>query len=76
MSNQFLKDQLFATLDTTIRRINLPFVGDSLLVDTVGFINSLPPELVVAFKATLEELNNADLLLHVVDGNSSEKNKR
>ena len=44
-------------------------------MDTVGFINSLPPELVVAFKATLEELNNADLLLHVVDANSSEKSK-
>ena len=71
-----MKDQLFATLDTTIRRINLPFVGDSLLVDTVGFINSLPPELVAAFKATLEELNNADLLLHVVDANSSRKKQK
>ena len=72
----FAKDQLFATLDTTIRRINLPFVGDSVLVDTVGFINSLPPELVAAFKATLEELNNADLLLHVVDAHSSEKKQK
>lgn len=72
----FVKDQLFATLDTTIRRINLPFVGDSLLVDTVGFINSLPPELVAAFKATLEELSNADLLLHIVDGNSSRKKQK
>ena len=72
----FAKDQLFATLDTTIRRISLPFVGDSLLVDTVGFINSLPPELVAAFKATLEELNNADLLLHVVDAHSSEKKQK
>ena len=72
----FAKDQLFATLDTTIRRISLPFVGDSLLVDTVGFINSLPPELVAAFKATLEELNNADLLLHVVDSHSSEKKQK
>jgi GTP-binding protein HflX len=72
----FAKDKLFATLDTTIRRISLPFVGDSLLVDTVGFINSLPPELVAAFKATLEELNNADLLLHVVDAHSSEKKQK
>ena len=72
----FAKDQLFATLDTTIRRISLPFVGDSLLVDTVGFINSLPPELIAAFKATLEELNNADLLLHVVDSHSSEKKQK
>ena len=72
----FAKDQLFATLDTTIRRISLPFIGDSLLVDTVGFINSLPPELVAAFKATLEELNNADLLLHVVDAHSSEKKQK
>ena len=72
----FAKDQLFATLDTTIRRLSLPFVGDSLLVDTVGFINSLPPELIAAFKATLEELNNADLLLHVVDAHSSEKKQK
>ena len=72
----FTRDQLFATLDTTIRRVNIPFVGDSLLVDTVGFINSLPPELVGAFKATLEELNNADLLLHIVDANSSEKKQK
>ena len=72
----FAKDQLFATLDTTIRRIKLPFVGDSLLVDTVGFINSLPPELIAAFKATLEELNNADLLLHVVDAHSPEKKQK
>ena len=72
----FAKDQLFATLDTTIRRISLPFVGDSLLVDTVGFINSLPPELVAAFKATLEELNNADLLLHVVDSHGPEKKQK
>ncbi len=72
----FAKDQLFATLDTTIRRISLPFVGDSVLVDTVGFINSLPPELIAAFKATLEELNNADLLLHVVDDHGSEKKQK
>ena len=45
-------------------------------MDTVGFINSLPPELVAAFKATLEELNNADLLLHVVDAHSSEKKQK
>ncbi len=72
----FAKNQLFATLDTTIRRISLPFVGDSLLVDTVGFIHSLPPELVAAFKATLEELNNADLLIHVVDAHGSEKKQK
>jgi GTP-binding protein HflX len=60
-------DQLFATLDPLTRRVRLPGGGFFLLTDTVGFINKLPPQLVAAFRATLEELNEADLLLHVID---------
>jgi GTP-binding protein HflX len=58
---------LFATLDSTLRRILLPEVGEAILVDTVGFIRHLPHELVAAFRATLEETKLADLLLHVID---------
>jgi len=60
-------DQLFATLDPLTRRVRLPGGGFFLLTDTVGFINKLPPQLVAAFRATLEELEDADLLLHVID---------
>lgn len=61
------EDKLFATLDPTTRRLVLPGGGHVLLTDTVGFIQKLPPTLVAAFRATLEELETADLLLHVVD---------
>ena len=60
-------DQPFATLDPTTRRMAMPGGGAILLSDTVGFVNKLPPTLVAAFRATLEELDDADLLLHVVD---------
>jgi len=60
-------NQLFATLDPTTRRIVLPNHREVLLTDSVGFIRKLPHELVEAFKATLEEVQNADLLLHVID---------
>ncbi len=60
-------DQLFATLDPTTRQIRLPNHQQCLLTDTVGFIRKLPHHLVEAFKATLEEVNEADLLLHVID---------
>ena len=60
-------DQPFATLDPTTRRIALPNATVMLLSDTVGFVNKLPPTLVAAFRATLEELGDADLLVHVVD---------
>lgn len=63
----YAADQLFATLDATLRRIQLPSFGEALLVDTVGFISHLPHKLVQAFRATLEETVQADLLLHVVD---------
>jgi GTP-binding protein HflX len=60
-------DQLFATLDPTTRRIELPGGYQALITDTVGFIQKLPTALVAAFQATLEEIAEADLLLHVVD---------
>jgi GTP-binding protein HflX len=62
-----VQDQLFATLDPVTRRIRLPSGGPALLTDTVGFIQKLPTQLVAAFRATLEELEEAALLLHVVD---------
>jgi GTP-binding protein HflX len=60
-------DQLFATLDPTLRRIALPHGGTAVLADTVGFIQRLPHDLVAAFRSTLEETSAASLLLHVVD---------
>jgi GTPase len=63
-------DQLFATLDTTTRRVWLPATGNVVVSDTVGFIRDLPHNLVAAFRATLEETVHADLLLHVVDAAS------
>jgi GTP-binding protein HflX len=63
-------DQLFATLDTTTRRVWLGDAGTVVVSDTVGFIRDLPHELVAAFRATLEETVQADVLLHVVDGAS------
>jgi GTP-binding protein HflX len=66
-SDVYVADQLFATLDPTTRRIGLPSGRHVLLTDTVGFIQKLPPTLVAAFRATLEEITDADMLLHVVD---------
>lgn len=63
----YVADQLFATLDPTTRRVELPGGQTVLLTDTVGFIQKLPTELVAAFRATLEEITEADVLLHVVD---------
>lgn len=63
----YVADQLFATLDPTLRRLDLPHYGPVVLADTVGFIRQLPHDLVDAFYATLEETREADLLLHVVD---------
>ena len=65
-SDVFAENKLFATLDTTVRKVvigNLPF----LVSDTVGFIRKLPTQLVESFKSTLDEVREADLLLHVVD---------
>lgn len=69
----YAEDQLFATLDTTMRRIELEQFGEAILSDTVGFIRDLPHSLVEAFHSTLEEVSNAHLLLHVVDVASSNR---
>ena len=63
-----VQNQLFATLDTTVRRAETPDGRDYTLTDTVGFVRQLPHELVEAFRSTLEEVGEADILLHVVDG--------
>jgi GTPase len=60
-------NQMFSTLDPTSRRLRFPRQGDVIITDTVGFIRDLPPDLVTAFRATLEELSDADVLLHIVD---------
>ena len=69
-------DQLFATLDPTLRRMSLPGGGPLVLVDTVGFIADLPHELVAAFRSTLEETRQADLLLHVIDASGPDGRER
>lgn len=66
-SDVYAADQLFATLDPTVRRIEVPDLGGIILADTVGFIRHLPHKLVESFRATLEETRDADFLLHVVD---------
>lgn len=69
----YAADQLFATLDPTMRRVNLPGNLPVILADTVGFIRDLPHDLVEAFKSTLEEVAEAELLLHVVDAANAER---
>lgn len=71
----YAQDQLFATLDPTMRRVELDGVGAAVLADTVGFISHLPHKLVEAFRATLEEAANADLLLHVIDAAAEERDR-
>jgi GTP-binding protein HflX len=66
-SNVYVADQLFATLDPTTRRVNLTDGHVALFTDTVGFIQKLPTTLVAAFRATLEEISEADLLIHIID---------
>lgn len=63
----FVEDKLFATLDPTIRSLRLPNGDTVMVIDTVGFINKIPHSLIEAFKSTLEEVRNADLLLHLID---------
>ena len=72
----YAADQLFATLDTTTRKIYLPKVGEVVLSDTVGFITRLPHDLVAAFRATLEATAEADLLLHVIDSASPARERQ
>jgi GTP-binding protein HflX len=72
----YVADQLFATLDPTLRKVQLPDVGPIILADTVGFIRHLPHKLVEAFRATLQETAEADLLLHVIDCHDDERQAR
>jgi len=69
-------DQMFVTLDPTSRRLRFPIRGDVIITDTVGFIRDLPPDLVAAFRATLEELADAAVLLHVVDASDPNLEKK
>jgi GTP-binding protein HflX (EC 3.1.5.-) len=69
----YVADQLFATLDPTLRNCKLPNSSEIVLADTVGFIRHLPHELVAAFKSTLQEASEADLLLHVIDASSDDR---
>ncbi|QIE75581.1 GTPase HflX [Glaesserella parasuis] len=71
----YAADQLFATLDPTLRRIQIQDVGTAILADTVGFIRFLPHDLVSALKSTLQETTEATLLLHVIDGADDRKNE-
>jgi GTP-binding protein HflX len=75
-SGTYVADQLFATLDPTVRRVKLAGVGDVVLADTVGFVRALPHELVAAFRSTLQEARDADLLLHVVDASDPLREER
>ncbi len=75
-SSTYVADQLFATLDPTVRRIDLNGVGEVVLADTVGFVRQLPHELVAAFRSTLQEAREADLLLHVVDASDPLRDER
>jgi GTP-binding protein HflX len=72
----YAADRLFATVDTTTRRLYLPALGAITVSDTVGFIRGLPHTLVAAFRATLEETVHADLLLHVVDASSPTRDQQ
>jgi GTPase len=71
-----VKDKMFATLDPASRRLRFPRDQEVIVTDTVGFIRDLPRDLVAAFRATLEELREADLFLHVVDASSEERERR
>ena len=75
-ADAYVADQLFATLDPTVRRLRLPHTPDLVVADTVGFVRDLPHELVAAFRSTLMEAREADLLLHVVDAADPEREQR
>jgi GTP-binding protein HflX len=75
-ADTYVADKLFATLDPTVRRVKLAGVGEVVLADTVGFVRQLPHELVAAFRSTLQEARDADLLLHVVDASDPKRDER
>ncbi|MDP9083368.1 MAG: GTPase HflX [Pseudomonadota bacterium] len=75
-STTLVANQLFATLDPTVRKVELDGIGEVVLADTVGFVRALPHELVAAFRSTLQEARDADLLLHVVDASDPLRDER
>ena len=75
-SDVLVQDQLFSTLDATVRRVDLPSGQDALLSDTVGFVRDLPHQLVESFRSTLEEAVDTDLLLHVVDASADQPERQ
>jgi GTP-binding protein HflX len=75
-SSEFVKDQLFATLDPVMRRLDIKNAGPIILSDTVGFIRDLPHDLVAAFKATLQEAKESDLILHTIDASDPDRLER
>ncbi|MGH8203592.1 MAG: ribosome rescue GTPase HflX [Steroidobacteraceae bacterium] len=75
-ADTYVADKLFATLDPTVRRLALPHTPNLVVADTVGFVRDLPHELVAAFRSTLMEAREADLLLHVVDASDPEREQR
>jgi GTP-binding protein HflX len=72
----YVKDQLFATLDPTVRRMTLPGGGRVVMADTVGFVRDLPHELIAAFRSTLQEAREADLILHLIDASDPNRWQR
>ena len=74
-ADSYTADKLFATLDSTMRQLELPVGQNIILSDTVGFISKLPHQLVASFRTTLEEIENADIILHLIDASNSEMEK-
>jgi len=74
-AESYTADKLFATLDSTMRKLELPVGQNIILSDTVGFISKLPHQLVASFRTTLEEIENADIILHLIDSSNSEMEK-
>ncbi len=72
----YVEDKLFATLDPTVRKLELPGGGEVILADTVGFIRDLPHELIAAFRSTLQEAREADLILHLIDASDPNRWQR
>jgi len=72
----YVEDKLFATLDPTMRKMALPDGGHVILVDTVGFVRDLPHELIAAFRSTLQETKEADLILHLIDASDGDRWQR
>ena len=72
----YVKDKLFATLDPTVRRLELPHGGEVVIADTVGFVRDLPHELIAAFRSTLQEAREADLILHLIDASDPNRWQR